>query len=355
MRRGRLLVATTVHQADDARISAKLIGTLVSEWDITYATRVPGPSGLTGVAWLPLPGSRWRRWWRVGRLMMQRQWDLVAFHDPELLPVGILRAVLGRPTLFDLHENLPAQIRTKSWVPAPLRPLLAGLFSGLLRLGERRMVITLAEDGYQPLFSAPHPVFANFPLVAEAPEPAAAADPPFLVYLGDITELRGAYLALETALGAECRLVMIGRVAPPDLATALQERAAILGVDLELTGPMPHREALVAIAPALGGLAPLLDVPNYRNSLPTKVLDYLAMGLPVLASDLPGTRRVVGERPALEYVRPGDPGEWRRAGADLAADPARRQEARAGVGEIRASFSWPADDVLRVYAEAGRR
>src|SRR5690606_6678030 len=151
----------------------------------------------------------------------------------------------------------------------------------MLWMAEGTMAITLAESGYQTLFRAPHPVIANH-LPSSLPDPRPPADPPFFVYLGDITVLRGAYQAVIAAAGAGVGLKMVGRISPASLADELRQRAAQAGVDLELTGPLPHDKALETIAPAAAGLSPLADIGNYRHSLPTKVPEYLALGLPVL-------------------------------------------------------------------------
>ncbi|MGH8912859.1 MAG: glycosyltransferase [Acidimicrobiia bacterium] len=355
MSRGRLLVVTTVHQPDDARIRSKLIRTLSEEWDVTFAARDPGPSDRTGLTWHRLAGGRVRRWLTASRIIQSKRWDLVAVHDPELLPPALLRGVLGRPTLFDLHENLPAQMKTKEWVPSALRPALGWAARLLLRWAERAMSVTIAETGYQDLLRREAPVLANHLSPTELPPVQDAAIPPFLAYLGDITEQRGAHLAIAAAAGAKMRLVMVGRVAPPELADRLVADARAEGVDLDLAGPMPHGEALRRIAGASAGISPILDIPNYRHSLPTKVLEYLALGLPALVSDLPGTRAVTDDRPGVIYVAPGEASEWRRAGAELAAQPSLRSATRAAAQSVREAYSWPKEEVLRVYGRVARR
>jgi glycosyltransferase involved in cell wall biosynthesis len=287
--------------------------------------------------------------------MQMKRWDLVAIHDPELLPAGILRSLLRRATLFDLHEDLPAQIKHKEWLPAWLRAPAAWLAAKLLRLAERCMAITLAEPGYLRLFARPHPVLENYLSSPDLPPPVPASPQPFLAYVGDITRQRGAYLAIEAAAGASCPLLMIGRMAPAELHPQLVARAATAGVDLTLTGPLPHPEAMARVGPALAGLSPLLDVPNYHDSLPTKVLEYLALGLPVLASDLPGTRAVAAGMTGMVFVAPGDTGAWRRAGKRLVDDGELRARARADAGEVRERFAWPAEAALSAYREAVRR
>lgn len=353
MTRPRLLVVTTVHRPDDPRIRAKLIPTLAAEWEVTYASPAPGPTDRAGLDTVDLAGSRGRRLLRAALLLVSRRWDLVAIHDPELLLPGMVRALLRRPVVFDLHENLPQQLLTRAGGIAALRRPLSRLAGWVLHRAERMLTVTLAEPGYASLFRRHHPVIANhLPLTLPAPQPEA--DPPFLAYLGDITVARGAFLALEAAAGAGARLVMVGRVAPPELASRLRARAGELGVELELTGPLPHPRALDRIAPARAGLSPLLDLGNYRHSLPTKVPEYLALGIPALVADLPGTREPTRGLAGLIFVPPGAAEEWREAGGRLAA-AGLREAASAQVGEVRRRFSWDPETVLAAYRTALRR
>lgn len=347
-------MVSSVHRPDDPRIREKLIDTLGGEWEIHYATQTPGPSDPSGLKWIPLPGGRWRRWLGAWSLIPSARWDLVAVHDPELLPAAWVRSMLGRASLFDLHENLPAQLRARSNTPSWLRPILAVVAGAALRLTERLMAVTLAEAGYRELFSRPHAVIANH-LLPWLPEPQPPAEPPYLAYLGDVTEPRGAFLALEAAAGAGQGLVMVGRVSPPDLGPRLLRRAARMGVSVELTGQLAHREALDRIAAASAGLSPLLDIGNYRHSLPTKIPEYLGIGLPVVASDLPGTRQPLNGLEGVLFVPPGDPVAWREAGARVAATASLRAGATAQVEAVRRRFVWPAEEVLIVYRTASLR
>lgn len=350
----RLLVVTTVHHPDDPRIRFKLIPTLTTEWDVTYAAPSPGPTDRDGLTVVELAGGRLVRFLAAGRILLQRRWDLVALHDPELLPLGLVRSVLGRPTLFDLHENLAQLPMSREWLPGPLRLPLAWMGGLALRMAERAMTVTLAEAGYRELFRRSHPVIANH-LPAEMPAPVPESQPPFLAYVGDITSARGAHLAVEAAAGAGTRLVMVGRVAPPTLKQDLEEHARRAGVELELTGSLPHEVALERIAGARAGLSPLLDTGNYRHSLPTKLPEYLALGIPAVVSDLPGTRAPVSDLDAVVFVTPGDPEAWREAGRRLGEAVGLRQKAVGQADEVRRRFSWDPGAVLSAYRRAGRR
>lgn len=346
----RLLVVSPVHPADDPRIRHKLIRSLEGEWEITFATGAPGPADRSGLTWMVLPGGRVRRDMRAARLVVWRHYDVASVHDPELLPAAIVAGLLGRTVVFDVHEDVPSQLRTKAWLPRPLRTPVAWVAAKLLRLAERVIPLTLAESGYQSLFRRTHPVFPNY-LVPMTVKPRPADPEIGVVYLGDITPERGIEdLVKAVAAAGIPTATLIGRCADGFRTRLETVAAAVDGFTVRLTGFLPPAEALPIAAAAELGVAPLRDLPNYRNSLPTKVLEYLALGVPVVASDLPGTRQVVGNQPGVVLAAPGDTAAWVTALRDAHNNPTLRMLASREADGVRQRFTWPADSVRSFYA-----
>lgn len=345
----RLLVVTSVHPPDDPRIRYKLIDTLAGAWDVAYAAPEPGPSGKAGLAWVPLRGARWRRSATASLRILGGRYDVASVHDPELLPAAILAAVLRRRVVFDVHEDLVAQLRTRPGVPEPMRRLLAAAARLVLRIAEATLPLTLAEAGYATGFRRPHPVFPNLLEEQELPDPGG--DGEGVVYLGDVTEARGALVLLEAVarMSTPVELHVVGRCRP-DLADRMTARAADAGVELVMHGYLDRPGALGVVARCRVGVSPLLDVPNYRSSMPTKVIEYLAMGVPVVASDLAGTRQVASGLPGTLLVAPGDAAALAAALDRATGDDALAAAARANVGAVRDEYRWPGADVRAFYA-----
>ena len=341
-----VLVMTTVHWPDDTRIRERLIRTLTADFDVVYAARSPGPSDMTGIEYVGLVGGRVARNLRGIRVALTKAWDVMVIHDPELIICGVLARLLRRrPVVFDVHEDVPATVHTRSWVPGLARRPLSALMTILLRVAERFLSITLAEPGYQRLFSRSHPVFGNYPDTSRFPPPGVDPEGP-VIYLGDVTIERGVDVAVAACSALSVPMRLIGRVTDGTRDTLVRE--STLGDDLSIEGPVPNRTALGYLGGGSVGLAPLRDLPNYRHSQPTKILEYLAMGLPVVASDLPGTRRLVEGLDAVTLVKPGDVNDLATAIADARSpDVARRALTQAS--DIRARFRWPADDVRDFY------
>lgn len=160
----RVLVVTTVHHPDDNRIREKTIRALGERFLVEFASQHPGPTDTTGLTWIALPGGRLRRNLAAWRLVLTTTADVVSIHDPELLPLGVVARLLRRRrVVFDMHEDVPHQILTKTWIPAALRPVVSALSRLALRLTERLLTFTLAEDSYSRQLRSSHPVIDNHP------------------------------------------------------------------------------------------------------------------------------------------------------------------------------------------------
>lgn len=344
--RPTVLMVTVVHWPDDTRIRERLIRTLSTEFDVAYAARSPGPTDTSGLRYLELKGGRIARNLSAIRIALTGDWDVLVVHDPELIVCAVLARLLRRrPVVFDVHEDVPASAYTRAWVPRAIRGPLSTLLRGLLRLVEPVLTITLAEPGYQRLFARHHAMFPNFPDTSSYPKAAVDDDGP-IVYLGDVTYDRGADVAVAACSSLGVPLRLIGRITLETRSRLTSQ--STLGDRLVIEGLVPNRVAVKALTEASVGLAPLRDLPNYRNSQPTKILEYLAVGLPVVASDLPGTRQLVDGLDAVHLVAPGDPEALAAAIAE-ARSPEVTQAARAQASSIRSRFRWPAEEVRDFY------
>jgi glycosyltransferase involved in cell wall biosynthesis len=100
--------------------------------------------------------------------------------------------------------------------------------------------------------------------------------------------------------------------------------------------------------------ADVLVHPTYREGVPRVLMEAAAMGLPIVASDIPGCREVVRAQDAGLLVRPRDPGALldglRQALADPAARAARAARARAFVRE-ELDADRVAERIWQVYEE----
>ncbi len=288
----RVLVATVVHHPGDARIAARQIRALTQAGhQVVYAAPfldydVDPPEAVVA---LNLP--RAHRLHRVAALKAARRvlraWgskvDLIILHDPELLAAVAGQSHLA-PIVWDIHEDTAAAVSLKPWLPVPLRPPVAKAVLAAERYAEKRYHLMFAEAAYQQRFHQQHPFIPNTTPVAEQPPPPP--DQRRVVYVGHNSKARGVdeIIALARLLGQQAEVHVIGHGDP--YATAALQRANQENL-LIWHGFLPNEQALALVEGATAGLCLLHDEPNYRHSMITKIVEYMAHGVPIVATPLP--------------------------------------------------------------------
>lgn len=340
----RVLVVTVVHHPLDARICHRQIGALLAAGhEVVYAApwSATGAAPPGGVRAVDLPRSSGRR--RLGAVLAARRViraerggaDVILLHDPELL---LAAAGMRRPaTVWDVHEDTAAAMVDKAWVPRPVRRVLASAVREAERLAERRFGLLLAEAGYRERFRRAHPVVPNEPVV---PEHVAEPGDDRVVYVGRLSLGRGAstLLALAELLPVGVTLELVGS-ADPDVAGALE--AADRAGTLRWRRFVPNAEVQALLGGALAGLSLLRDLPNYRHSRPTKVVEYMAHGVPVVTTPTPVAERIVAEHGCGIVVPFDDAAAVAEAVERLLRAPGeRRAMGERGHAAARDHFDW---------------
>lgn len=356
----RILVVTVVHTPLDARVHGRQIAALrAAGHDVTYlapwSAYGVGPGEVhSGVVAIDVPRASGRQRvgaWRVvrGRVAaLAPRHDVVLLHDPELLvALAGLRELRDRVVVWDVHEDTRAALVDKPWLPDGLRGVTASVVGWLEGSAERRHHLLLAEERYADRFGrqrdgSPHPVVPNTPVVPDEPPPGPTT-PPRAVQVGRLSALRGAHELVEVGrhLAGEVEVHLVG-TADADVEPAL--RAAHDRGEVVWHGFVPNDRALAMLEGASAGLALLHDVPNYRQSMPTKVFEYLSRAVPVVTTPLPLAAEVVQGAEAGRVVPFGDAGAAADAVRSLVADSAQlRATGVRGWQDVRRNHAWNVD------------
>jgi glycosyltransferase involved in cell wall biosynthesis len=313
----KVVIVTVVHHPLDARITTRQARALVDAGHEVVMVAPWSQSGATPPVWIQaidVPRTSGRR--RVAPLLAARRTlaplvedaDIVLAHDPDLVPMLVALGLRGdtRPVaVFDVHEDTAAALGMRAWVPAGTKSSLTRGVQAIERLAERRFKLILAEEGYRDRFLGTHPVVPNTAWVPDTPVPFAHDR---VIYVGALTAARGA--ADMVALGQRLRPhgIAMTIIGPAHGGTdALLREAHQLG-NVDWRGPLPNDESMALVDGSLAGISLLHDQPNYRVSMPTKIMEYMARGVPVVTTPLPAARSLVEIARAGSVVDWGSPG-----------------------------------------------
>ena len=238
--------------------------------------------------------------------------------------------------MWDVHEDTAAAVSDRAWVPRALAPVARWGVRQAEKWAERRLHIILAEHAYGGRFSRRHPVVPNVPIVPLDIIPPASDR---VVHLGRLSRGRGweQLRLIGARLRSEgIRLELLG---PADAEIETAVREADEQGDVTWRGFVENEEAMQVIAGAMAGLALLHDLPNYRHSLPTKVAEYLAVGVPVVTTPLPEAVAIVEASRGGQVVPFGD------VDAALAVVLGLRDDKEARTQAGRSGHAWAADNL----------
>jgi glycosyltransferase involved in cell wall biosynthesis len=347
---------TSVNIPTDGRILYHECRSLAKRWRTLLVCRDNSePRTLEGVEIVPMPkrGGRLRRWAEVRRVVAlaeAQKADLYHFHNVELLPaMARLAERAGVPVIYDSHEHHPDAMMTKTYIPAPLRRLVAWWVDRT----ERRYVprfdaVVVADDAlerrYRSLGAKRILTLHNFPPLDLFPAhagqlPANAT----LLYVGSVSAVRGFDDMLETVrivrrTMPSAQLVIVGT--PTEEVAARLPGLAAEGVRFD--PPVPYGEIVRVMQQAHVGLSLLRDIPKFQKNVPTKVFDYMASGLPYVSTDLKPVRQLTGGVGG-ELVPPGDPVAAAEAVLGFLLDPLRTAKAiHEGRALIEERLNWDA-------------
>jgi glycosyltransferase involved in cell wall biosynthesis len=360
----RVVHLASQHPADDVRIFLKECRSLAAAgYDVHYVAPEATDGKRDGVTLhgFALPGGYRplqiaRRLWRVWRTARPIRADLVHFHEPALLPVALLCRRSGARVVYDVHEDHLSALEdgpySETWKRLGLR-----LFERLARRSCDGFVA--ATPAIARSLPADRTVeVLNYARTEEfAPASARPTNGAHVVYVGVITRgraLREMIEAAERLRDPEARLVLIGAFATEELE---QEARSLPGWRrVDYLGPRSRDEVGAQLAAARAGLVLFHPQPNHTEALPNKIFEYMAAGLPVVASDFPYWRSLLEPIDCAVWVDPLDAGRIAAAIDELLADEERAHEmGRRGAGAVRERLNWEheAPKLIELYERLG--
>lgn len=310
---------TSVHPRYDSRIFIKECITLSSaDYDITLIVADgKGDEVKEGVVihdvGNPRKNNRFLRMtytvYKIFKAVRLLSPQVIHFHDPELLMMALCFKRYGAKVIYDIHEDVPRQLLTKCWIPKLIRPFVGLIFKMLENYIAYRfdaLVVTTADIAKRFVNSIkPIVVLFNYPLLSEMTHQISwSLRKNEVCYLGSISRIRGILVLIEALSEAQVPLQLAGSWSESDLRDQLIGRSGWHFVN-EL-GVLDRKEVVRLLGTVKVGLVTLLSTPSHQWALPIKLFEYMAAGLPVIASNFPLWRTIIEEEKCGVIVDPAD-------------------------------------------------
>ena len=349
-------VITTIHPPFDARIYDRelmaIVGggfraAFVSTWD-----RPGEPNGVP--IWITLPPLRSRKdrflhGYRTFRAAMKVEARSYHFHDIDFILWALLLKVIKRvPVVYDCHENYAEEILyNKTWIAPALRKPLAWITRVVEDFSVRRFKFVIVPvPNLVERFTA---LGADVTLVRNLAKFSPRRELVHrrgLICPGTLSPANGMRVLLGIAEEIKCRgldlpLTVSDRFPTQALRDEFISRVEAGDLNVKIAAPVLPRDMDRLLSEADIGLSVEQDVPNMRMGFHTKLFEYMAMGMPVVASDVWSNAHLVGAGDSGIIVAPDDPKAYVDAVERLYADPESFSRFREnGFRAIETQFNW---------------
>lgn len=226
----RICHVTSAHEQMDDRIYLKECISLVNEGYKTYIVakgenRVINNVEIVGCGY---PKNRRDRMTgftqKIYLRAMELDCDVYHIHDPELLPYGVKMKKAGKKVIFDSHEDVPAQILDKEWMPGPIRYLISKIYKKFetYAVGKFDAVVAATPHIAEQFAGRCSKVVVvnNYPKLDDITfhETPFTEREPIICYAGGISEIRGEKIMTEAMRNVNGTLILAGdseKMPPP--------------------------------------------------------------------------------------------------------------------------------------------
>ncbi len=305
------------------------------------AVPVPYNGSVARLSFGPVVASRVRRWLREGRF------DVLHLHEPATPSISLLALWAADGPIVATFHSSNVRSRAMSASASMLRPSMEKI-TARIAVSEYARNTLVQHIGGEPVV-IPNGVYVDRFAKATIRDDWRG-DGPTLAFVGRIDEPRkGLSLLLDAfpALAAEhpgLRLLVVGggdvEAARRRLPAELADGVVFLGAVPDADKASVLRTADLYIAPNTGG-----------ESFGIVLIEAMAAGTPVLASDIPAFRRVLGDGAYGMSFRGGDVGDLTDRALALLGDATRRDALRDAAAAVVRRYDWSsvAAQIVQVY------
>ena len=330
--KNKICILTTAHEALDVRIFYKECRSLAQAGYRVYL--IAGNekdefiSGINIVSLRTGGGRAYRflvKGWTVLCKALKLNAHVYHFHDPDLIPAGLLLKLLGKKVVYDVHEDVPKDILSKEWLGSlGVRRIVSFLSRKLLQFSGLFFDRIIAAT---PSISRGFPdnktiILRNVPyssyIDSIKPETVMKTKPS-VIYAGGLSVIRGIREIIEAVglLDGAVELWLLGWWEDPGYESECKSLNGWKRV--RYFGARTLEETYAMMKCADFGIVNFLPVPNSVESLPNKAFEYLTCKLPVIMSDFAYWKELF--ETCAVFADPADPADIAQKIKSLVENP----------------------------------
>ncbi len=286
--------------------------------------------------------------------------DIYHLHDPELMPIGLKLKNKGKCVIFDAHEDFPKQIMGKQYINLFLRNMLSYVFFIYEKWACKKFNAVIAATPYICNKFQEYGINCidvnNYPLFGEYNNRKLNIKEKNneICYVGSINKIRGIKEIIEAMnlVKNDLRLNICGLFDDNDFYTECRKTNGWRFVN-EL-GYLDRKSVYDVMERSIAGLVTLYPQPNYKDALPVKMFEYMAAGIPVIASDFPLWKDIIEENKCGICVDPKNIYSIAGAINSLVADTTLSQKmGKNGREAVYKKYNWLNEEkkLFKLYSE----
>ncbi|AZT90464.1 glycosyltransferase [Caldicellulosiruptor changbaiensis] len=291
----KVLVLSSAHPWDDERVFNKITKSLKKRYETVLCA--VAENDLQVVDGIKIYGlkklsraKRYKNYSKIIRIVKEEKPDIIHFHDPDLLLLALyFKLILKKKVIYDVHEDYSLAFKDREYLPK----LLRSLFSSTFNLFEKNVsklfdgVVVVTEDIFNKFNCKNKVILKNFPTIDmyEKRQEYNLDGTINLVYIGSVSYHRGItnlILAVKDLQNLNIKLDIIG---PAESSDYFEEIKKFENEKIKIWGRVPKSRVPDILKNAHIGFVTLLPLKRYLTSLPLKLFEYMAAGVPIIASN----------------------------------------------------------------------
>lgn len=282
--------------------------------------------------------------------------DIYHFHDPELIPIGLLLKLKGKKVIYDVHEDVASQVLSKDWIPKFSRKIISYVFNKFEKNASRFFdsIITVTSN-INNLFlpyNKKSYVVNNYPILNTSNFDLSYWEKKDknICYVGGITKIRGIKYLIESLEELDVKLILAGEFSSDAFKKELTSLKGWGKVDYR--GLVDRKGVYEILKSSMAGVVTFLPKPNHINAQPNKMFEYMLAGIPVIASNFSLWKEIIERNDCGICVDPKNPKEIALAIKYILANPEKvKTMGLNGRKAVEEKYNWGIEEkkLLEVY------